>query len=100
MARRNELGRTADLNRPRFFHGVGLEALSPNARTIRQLSLSWGAIPLEVADAPNEQEATERGLAVALEAGYVKQGDTVVLVSGSAQTGPRVSDSLRLLRVP
>ena len=83
----------------RFRPRAKLLGLSSHTRTVRQLSLSWGAIPIEVADARNEQEATERGLAVALEAGYVKTGDTVVVVSGSAQRGRRVSDSLRLLRV-
>lgn len=83
----------------RFRPRAMLLALSPHPRTVRQLSLSWGAIPIEIADARNAQEATERGLAVALEAGYVKTGDTIVVVSGSAQLGRRVSDSLRLLYV-
>jgi pyruvate kinase len=83
----------------RFRPPAALLALSPDPRTVRQLSLSWGAIPIEVADASNEQEATERGLAIARDAGYVQSGDTVVVVSGSAQLGRRISDSLRLLRV-
>jgi pyruvate kinase len=83
----------------RFRPRAQILGLSPDPRTVRQLSLSWGAIPIEVPDAHNEQEATERGLAVAREAGYAKPGDTVVVVSGSAQQGRRISDSLRLVRV-
>jgi len=77
-----------------------LLSLSPHPRTVRQLSLSWGAIPIEVPDAYDAQEATERGIEVAVASGHVRSGDTVVVVSGAASQGRRVSDSLRLIRVP
>ncbi len=83
----------------RFRPRALLLGLSPNPRTVQQLTLSWGTIPIEVTDTSDEQGATERALAVALEAGYVSEGDTVVVVLGSASAGRRVSDTLRLLRV-
>ncbi len=83
----------------RFRPRALLIGLSPDPRTVQQLTMSWGTIPIEVVDAQNEEEATERGIAIARDAGYVRDGDTVVVVSGSASAGRRVSDTLRLLRV-
>ena len=71
-------------------------ATTDNERTQRQLYLSWGVVPILVAEALTVEEMFDTGVKKALEAGMVKQGDIVVITAG----GPvGVSGTTNLLKV-
>ncbi|HVL88519.1 MAG TPA: pyruvate kinase [Candidatus Thermoplasmatota archaeon] len=57
-------------------------AVTPLARTLRQLSLVWGVVPLPVARTHTEEELLEKAAGVAKTTGLVGKGDVVVVTSG------------------
>lgn len=75
-------------------------AMSPNPRTVPQLTLSWGAVPLPVPHYASSDEMVANAVRTAREGGYVRPGQTVVVLAGSPHgaSGAR-NDLLRLLTV-
>lgn len=80
-------GRTARLMsklRPR----IPIYAVTPDARVMRQMLLSWGVTPL----LDDMQGARRQVMGNAIErvrtAGYVKPGDLAVITTGDAETAP------------
>lgn len=65
-------------------------------RVCRQLSLSWGVIPLWMARENSEEDLFVEAVRAAEEAGYIKKGDRVVLTAG-VPLG--VSGSTNMIRV-
>lgn len=55
---------------------------SVNPRVCRQLNLSWGITPLLMKKEETEEELFAEALRVCKQAGYIKQGDRVVLTAG------------------
>ncbi|MEA5003448.1 MAG: pyruvate kinase [Christensenella sp.] len=55
---------------------------SPDPIVCRQLSMSWGVIPLEVEQKDNTDELFATVVDTAKEAGYLKNGDLVVIMAG------------------
>ncbi|MBS1838338.1 MAG: pyruvate kinase [Actinobacteria bacterium] len=83
----------------RFRPAMPIVAFSPNDRTLRQLSMSWGSIAMR---APNHIDtlALMDDLVIATrDAGYVSTGETVAVLAGVGKRS-RSTDLLRLLRVP
>lgn len=74
--------------------------MSPNARTVPQLALSWGTIPLPLPRYESSDEMVANAVRVAREAGHVRTGQAVVVLAGSPHgaAGAR-NDLLRLLTV-
>lgn len=75
-------------------------AMSPNPRTVPQLTLSWGAVPLPVPRYSSSDEMVANAVRTAREGGYVRPGQAVVVLAGSPHgaSGAR-NDLLRLLTV-
>lgn len=80
-------GRTARLIanlRPR----MPIYAVTPDARVMRQLLLSWGVVPL-LDDMQGEwRQVMGNALAKVRAAGYVAPGDIAVITTGDAETAP------------
>ena len=81
--------------RPRA-HIIGL---SHNERTVQQLTLSWGTTPIRVKDKGSNEEMVRQAVAVALDQGFARSGETVAVLAG-ADNRSRSSNVLRLERVP
>lgn len=67
----------------RFFPHAHILALTPNAKTARQLCLVRGVIPKIVKRINSTDEFFELGKKLALETGLAKAGDNVVMVNGA-----------------
>lgn len=57
-------------------------ATTPSLKTLRELVLTWGVYPLMIDDIRSTDKLLEASVNKALEAGYVKEGDIVVLTAG------------------
>lgn len=57
-------------------------ATTPSLKTLRELVLTWGVYPLMIEDIRSTDRLLEASIAKALEAGYIKEGDVVVLTAG------------------
>jgi len=76
-----ESGMTARLvSRYRPAHPI--IALSPNEETIKQLSLSWGVVPIKVDRFEDTDDMIERAKRIAVEMGFAKRGEKIVLTAG------------------
>lgn len=58
-------------------------AMTPNPKVYHQLALAWGVVPLLCKDSNTIEDAYKRISSFALERGYVKYGDLVVITAGS-----------------
>ncbi len=57
-------------------------ATTPSIKTLRELVLTWGVYPLKIDDIRSTDKLLEASINRALEAGYIKDGDVVVLTAG------------------
>lgn len=64
--------------------GVPTIGISPSAATLRQMCLYWGVVPLPEAPIERSRGLVEFIDAWGRQAGYLRSGDRVVLVSGNA----------------
>ena len=83
----------------RFRPNTKLLAFSPDERTVRQLTMSWGAIPMILEQRGSNEAMVRAAVRGARESGHVRSGDTVVVLAGSDDRS-RATDVLRLVRVP
>ncbi len=83
----------------RFRPQASLLAFSPDERTVRQLTMSWGALPMLMEQRGSNEAMVRAAVRQAREAGHVRTGDTVVVLAGSDDRS-RATDVLRLVRVP
>ena len=77
----SQSGNTARLV-SRFRPGTTVVACLLDEQVYRQMALNWGINPLLMAYANNTDELVDFAVAAAQEAGFVKQGDLVVLTAG------------------
>jgi pyruvate kinase len=83
----------------RFRPEARILAFSPDERTVRQLSLSWGARAYRIEALPID-EMIPRALEIIRSRGEVRSGDLVAVLAGSPEYQGRAADTLRLMRVP
>ena len=85
----------------RFRPTMQILGFTPNERTERQLSLSWGTTPLMAPTITDRLEMTNGLVIAARDRGLIRSGD-IVAVLGSAGKVSRAgsTDLLRLVRVP
>lgn len=83
----------------RFRPEARILAFSPDERTVRQLSMSWGARAFPIEALPIEQMIS-RALELARTRGEVRSGDLVAVLAGSPEHHGKATDTLRLMRVP
>jgi pyruvate kinase len=93
-----ESGNTARLlasQRP----GVPILALSPHLTTVRRLRLCWGVYPRRMPVVERLAEMLELGERILIEAGQVRPGDRVVVVSGTRAANRGGTNMLKILTV-
>ena len=83
----------------RFRPSMPILGFSPNPRTERQLTLSWGTTPLIAPDI-SEGDLMNGLVVAARDAGHIRSGDYVAVLAGARQNRTRATDQLRLVRVP
>lgn len=81
----------------RFRPKMPIIGFSPRSRTVRQLTLSWGTVPVQASGHVDSIETMDEMILAAREAGHVRSGDVVAVLAG---TGGRSTDMLRLAEVP
>ncbi|HMB68651.1 MAG TPA: pyruvate kinase [bacterium] len=79
--------------------GVPILALSPHLTTLRRLRLSWGVYPRRMPKVRRLAEMLELGERILIEAGQVKPGDRVVVVSGTRAANRGGTNMLKILTV-
>jgi pyruvate kinase len=83
----------------RFRPEAQLLGLSPSPRTLRQLALSWGVVPMSVDLYSSTDELVWFAVEAAVKGGMVKAGDLVAVLAGAPDRDLRASDVLRLVPV-
>ncbi|MCP3936753.1 MAG: pyruvate kinase [Actinomycetia bacterium] len=83
----------------RFRPGTAILGFSPDERTVKQLSLSWGVEPIHQPDRATSYEMVQDALHSARDAHALRSGDAVVVVSGQS-TATRATDTLRVMTIP
>ena len=84
----------------RFRPAMPIIAFSPDDRTMRQLTLSWGAVPLHAAGRVHSLELMDDLIIAARDSGHVQSGDLVAVLAGAGNRTMKATDVLRLTRVP
>ncbi|MEZ5233985.1 MAG: pyruvate kinase [Acidimicrobiia bacterium] len=82
----------------RFRPDAKILGFSPDERTINQLTLSWGAIPLPLTQFASNDEMVREAVAVAKAQGHVRSGDIVAVLAGT-DARSRATDVLRVVNV-
>ena len=83
----------------RFRPHARIIGLSHNARTVQQLTLSWGTTPVLVKDRGSNEEMVRQAVAVARDRDFARSGEIVGILAG-ADNQSRSANVLRLERVP
>lgn len=83
----------------RFRPDTPILAFSPEDRTLRQLTMSWGANPMKIDRIDDNRTTVEEVLALAKAQGHIRSGDTVAVLAGMDGKSA-ATDSLRLVRCP
>jgi pyruvate kinase len=92
-------GRTATAM-ARFRPWAPLVAVSPNARTINQLTLSWGVRSLTVDEFDSTDKIVWHSVERVVQEGVVSVGDTIVVLAGSpVKAADTAADTLRVVRI-
>ena len=71
-------------------------ALSPSLRTIRQLTLYWGCVPVLVPPPEDADDLIETSAQMALASGIVSRGDLVIITAGHPVGGAGTTNMLRV----
>ncbi len=83
----------------RFRPQAKILGFSPEERTIRQLTMSWGATPIPIDRIEDNAESVRHVLELAESQGHIRRGEIVAVLGGSSAT-VGATDTLRLVRCP
>ncbi len=83
----------------RFRPQAKIIGFSTDEQTLRQLTLSWGATPMLLDVALQADNAVRRAVDAAREAGQIRRGDLVAVLSGSREYPGQATDTLRLIPI-
>jgi pyruvate kinase len=83
----------------RFRPQAKILAFSTDPQTLRQLTLSWGAVPHLLDVDYHAEGVINRVVEQAREAGELRRGDLVAVLSGSPDYPGQATDSLRLIPI-
>ncbi len=83
----------------RFRPHVPLLAASPSARTLRQLSLSWGVWAIPVSTYGTTDEVVWHAVETCAAAGIVAPGELIVVLAGAPDSVDGATDVLRVVRL-
>ncbi len=85
----------------RFRPDTPILGFSQDERTVRQLTMSWGAVPIHIPPpSTGVSDMVRRSIEIATRRGLVRSGDLVAVLSGSDDLPLRAADTLKLARVP
>lgn len=79
---------------------VPIVALSPVVATTRRLSLLWGTHCVVSPDASDLDDLVDRACRIALEEGFAKAGDRVIITAGVPLRTPGTTNMLRIAYIP
>lgn len=71
-------------------------AVTPDPATMRQLTVSWGVIPLPGSPSDNTDRVINAAIEQAVRAGLVKEGQRVVVTAGVASNMPGATNLMRV----
>jgi len=71
-------------------------AVTPSLNTYRRLALVWGVIPILTEPIQNTDDMMKKGIEAAKEAGYIKEGETIVMTGGVPVWKPGSTNLLRV----
>mgnify|MGYP002961163518 FL=1 len=74
-------------------------ACSVSPRICRQMNLYWGVTPLWIPRENSAEDLFDDAIKAAVEAGYIKQGDAVVLTAGLPLGIPGRTNMIRVIEV-
>ncbi len=83
----------------RFRPQAQILGLSTDVRTLNQLAMSWGTIPVILPTAGTREEMMSEAVKVAVAEGLVRSGEQVAVLGGDG-VGAKVTNNLRIVRVP
>ena len=83
----------------RFRPQTKILGFSADERTVRQLTLSWGATPIPLPDHGDAHSQVDAAIEIARARGHIRSGDTVAVLAGT-HGGSTATDQLRLVHVP
>jgi pyruvate kinase len=83
----------------RFRPEAPILAFTPEDRAIRQLCMSWGAMPTKIDRIDDNVSTVHRVLEMAKADGHLRAGDIVAVLGGSSAT-IGATDTLRIVRCP
>ncbi len=69
---------------------------TPSPKTLKELSLSWGVVPLLSSSEGTEDEAIEGAVSSAMRRGLVSEGDLVVITAGMPLDVPGTTNMVRV----
>jgi pyruvate kinase len=84
----------------RYRPEIPILGFSDDPRTVRQLTMSWGAVPIHFDRGGGWESAVQRALHIARDRGDVRSGELVAVLVGSDEQQVEMTDTLRLMRVP
>lgn len=82
----------------RFRPDIPIIACTPDAATLRQLSLSWGVTALPVAEEQVTDVLFDKVTSAALRSGLVKPGEIIVMTAGVPLALPGTTNLIRVVR--
>jgi pyruvate kinase len=83
----------------RFRPEAKIIGFSADDQTLRQLTLSWGATPMHLDVDYQSDHVVTRAVEQAREAGLIRRGDLVAVLSGSKEYPGQATDSLKLIPI-
>lgn len=83
----------------RFRPQAPILGFSPEERTVRQLTMSWGATPIKIDRIDDNDTMALKVLEIAKARGHIRTGDVVAVLGGSSAT-IGATDTLRMVRCP
>ncbi len=83
----------------RFRPQAKILGFTPEPRTLRQLTMSWGATPMHIERIDDIDATINRAVQLSLANGHVRSGDVVAVLGGSSATIGS-TDTLRMVRCP
>lgn len=83
----------------RFRPKAQILGFSPDERTVRQLSMSWGATPILLDRISDNESMVRHAVEIGRDRGHIRSGDMVAVLAGSDENS-QATDVLRLVRVP
>lgn len=78
---------------------VPIIAVSPDSKAVKQLKLSWGVVPVQVASSKDIDDMFNKAVEAGLQTGLVERGGQVVITAGVLVNVPGTTNLIKVHRV-